>query len=211
MLISPPIPIKLKSDDKQRVRTLEPKLFSPSRPNVSFTDKNGLYNFEEYQVKCAMYGPLSILFVEAVQRAARRVWIIDPYFLDFNSSHLHQYDIEPAEFYETLFESCTCDSRIICSATESSKQQRQRLQSLLQKPASGYTAYSAQLPQIKFFNKRVPDFHDRFAIVDDKLWHFGANVAGTHKDINCFSRGWSARSTGAHDLFEKCWQHAKLG
>lgn len=210
-MITPPIPISLKGDGKLSVKTLEPKLFSASRPNISSTDKHGLYNFDEYQVRCAMYGPLSSLFVEAVQLAARRVWIVDPYFLDFNSNEPHQYESEPAELYESLFESCTCDLRIICSPTVSSKQQSQKLQSLLQKPARGYHAHLTPPPQIKFFNNLVPSFHDRFAIIDDELWHFGANVAGTHKDINCFSRGWSAHSTGAYDLFEKCWQQAKLG
>lgn len=210
-MITPPTRISLEDDDKRSVKTLEPKIFSASRPDVSSNDRHGLFGFEEYQVKCPMFGPLSSLFVEAVQLAVKRVWIIDPYFLDFDIDRSHLYEIEPAELYKLLFETCTCDLRIICSPTISSKQQGQKLKLLLQASTSRHQVHLASLPQIKFINKRVPDFHDRFAIIDDELWHFGANVAGTHKDVNCFSRGWPAFSTGARDLFEECWKSVDEG
>jgi hypothetical protein len=47
--------------------------------------------------------------------------------------------------------------------------------------------------------------HDRFAIVDDELWHFGATVGGAHRSVNAFSRGWSAKETGALQYFFELW------
>lgn len=49
------------------------------------------------------------------------------------------------------------------------------------------------------------EHHDRFAIVDDELWHFGATVGGCHPSINAFSRGWSANETRAEDYFFHLW------
>lgn len=49
------------------------------------------------------------------------------------------------------------------------------------------------------------DLHDRFAIVDDELWHFGATVGGCHRSVNAFSRGWSAAETHAEDYFFHLW------
>jgi hypothetical protein len=51
-----------------------------------------------------------------------------------------------------------------------------------------------------------PHLHDRFAIVDDELWHFGATVGGGHPNLNAASRGWSVASTRALDFFEEVWR-----
>jgi len=47
--------------------------------------------------------------------------------------------------------------------------------------------------------------HDRFAIVDDELWHFGATVGGFHSSVNAASRGWDAEELGAIKFFEMVW------
>ncbi|MDP9607226.1 UNVERIFIED_ORG: hypothetical protein J2W38_007047 [Variovorax paradoxus] len=51
--------------------------------------------------------------------------------------------------------------------------------------------------------------HDRFAIVDDELWHFGATVGGFHASVNAASRGWSAADAGAIEFFDLAWQMCK--
>ena len=54
----------------------------------------------------------------------------------------------------------------------------------------------------------VLNVHDRFAIVDDELWHFGATVGGAHRSVNAFSRGWDASTTRAAEFFDEAWHHA---
>jgi hypothetical protein len=49
------------------------------------------------------------------------------------------------------------------------------------------------------------ELHDRFAIVDIELWHFGATVDNCHPSINAFSRGWSATETHAEAYFFHLW------
>lgn len=51
--------------------------------------------------------------------------------------------------------------------------------------------------------------HDRFAIVDDELWHFGATVGGFHSSVNAATRGWSAADAGAIEFFDLAWQMCK--
>ena len=53
------------------------------------------------------------------------------------------------------------------------------------------------------FYKRL---HDRFAVLDGELWHFGASVGGNHPALNACSRGWSDQEVGFSDLFEKIWE-----
>ena len=47
--------------------------------------------------------------------------------------------------------------------------------------------------------------HDRFAIIDDELWHFGATVGGFHSQVSAATRGWRASDHGAVDFFELAW------
>lgn len=51
--------------------------------------------------------------------------------------------------------------------------------------------------------------HDRFAIVDDELWHFGATVGGFHASVSAATRGWSAADVGAIKFFDLAWQMCK--
>lgn len=47
--------------------------------------------------------------------------------------------------------------------------------------------------------------HDRFAIIDDELWHFGGSVGGFHHTVSAASRGWSALEHGAIEFFKMIW------
>ena len=51
-----------------------------------------------------------------------------------------------------------------------------------------------------------PFLHDRFAIIDGALWHFGATVGGGHSDLTAVSGPWSATATRAVSFFEECWR-----
>jgi hypothetical protein len=50
-----------------------------------------------------------------------------------------------------------------------------------------------------------PYVHDRFAIIDDELWHFGATVGGLHERVNAATRGWVADEHCAAGFFEQAW------
>lgn len=51
-----------------------------------------------------------------------------------------------------------------------------------------------------------PFLHDRFAIIDEARWHFGATVGGGYSGLTAVSGPWSARATRAIDFFEECWR-----
>ena len=61
--------------------------------------------------------------------------------------------------------------------------------------------------EIKFtLQKDFPYVHDRFAIIDDELWHFGATVGGLHHHVNAATRGWDAEVLGAVRFFNEAWK-----
>lgn len=60
--------------------------------------------------------------------------------------------------------------------------------------------------EIRMHLTRECDFiHDRFAIVDDELWHFGGTAGGFHAAVSAASRGWRAADHGAIEFFEEIW------
>ncbi len=50
-----------------------------------------------------------------------------------------------------------------------------------------------------------PYVHDRFAIIDNELWHFGATVGGLHSLVNAATRGWDAEAHDAVRFFNDAW------
>jgi hypothetical protein len=48
-------------------------------------------------------------------------------------------------------------------------------------------------------------FHDRFAVTDGELWHFGGTVGGIQPDLTAVSRGGSAVSQKFINLFNQVW------
>lgn len=54
--------------------------------------------------------------------------------------------------------------------------------------------------------KRFDYIHDRFAIVDDELWHFGGTVGGFNSRFSVASRGWDAEALNATKFFNEVWQ-----
>ena len=53
--------------------------------------------------------------------------------------------------------------------------------------------------------RHYPYPHDRFAIVDGALWHFGSTVGGGHPGLTAATGPWSAGETNAKQFFEECW------
>ena len=51
-----------------------------------------------------------------------------------------------------------------------------------------------------------PFLHDRFAIVDGALWHFGSTVGGGHRGLTAASGPWPAVKSRAIIFFEECWR-----
>ena len=42
--------------------------------------------------------------------------------------------------------------------------------------------------------KRYFEIHDRFALLDEEIWHFGWTVCGVGHTLNAYSRGWNDRN-----------------
>lgn len=147
-------------------------------------------------------------FCKAVAEAQERVWIVDEYLLIPDKGKGSAADrIDKILTWLPLWLAAS-DIRLL------TKQHQEVGESELikfQQRARDISNYGAHCEkecfiQIRMHLTRVCGFiHDRFAIVDDELWHFGGTVGGFHATVSATSRGWRAADHGAIDFFEEIW------
>lgn len=187
------------------------------RGEIIWGDENGgIAHFPQdiasinYRKKVISPRPLDA-FKYVVSKAVERVWIIDAFFLipdhgpDWDSRILSILDWFPLRLEAS-------DIRIL---TKEHQQINDEMLDLFQMKADDINNFQARRPKkcmIQICTRLVQEFdliHDRFAIVDDELWHFGATVGGFHTSINAASRGWNAAEVGAISFFEMVWEKCK--
>lgn len=150
--------------------------------------------------------PLSV-FETAIRQAQDTVLILDDYLLN---PALNDTLEERLNVILKWFEigSSAKDIRLLTSGFD--KAVEQEIQAQFHEHATLLNQVS-QYPeginiQIRFsLQKNFPYVHDRFAILDNELWHFGATVGGLHRDVNAASRGWNATECGAKKFFDMAW------
>lgn len=152
-------------------------------------------------------------FGEAVSQAQDRVWIIDPHFLDPDKdkgNRQNRIDHILCWMPETMPAN---DIRFLTKNhnTSDNKEVNNDLKKQFQEHAKIINAYRLTgavqcVIDVRFTLKQNFDYvHDRFAIIDDELWHFGATVGGFHCQVSAATRGWRASDHGAEEFFELAW------
>jgi hypothetical protein len=183
------------------IRVLEPKIIWPTMVlNENGYVEGDLQWFPEEDSYRQRFDrgigrAMSRAFRDAVRIARHRVWLLDEQLL--------RDDQSTERLCELFHETGASDLRVVTASREGAHDRARRLKDFgqgLRRRTSGTP------PQIKIylnFNKssKAPDVHDRFAVIDDVLWHCGATVAGLHNAINAMSFGWCARQTRAEEFF----------
>lgn len=145
-------------------------------------------------------------FGEAVSLAQDRVWIIDEHFFDPDKgSRQNRVDqimdwmlaatfaADDIKFLTTNHESKEYDNDLV--------KQFQEFEYMISRSLS--TGAKPCNIQVRFHLTRDFNYvHDRFAIIDDELWHFGATVGGFHSQVSAATRGWRASDHGAKEVFK---------
>lgn len=152
-------------------------------------------------------------FKKAVSNALKRVLILDGYFLEPEKGKGNrQSRIDQILMWmpETMQAN---DIRILTNALEPNgnvdigndvKKQFQEHAEVINSyrlPGAGKCTIDMKFTLDQTFDC----VHDRFAIIDDELWHFGATVGGFHSQVNAATRGWRASEHGAKVFFESAW------
>lgn len=148
-------------------------------------------------------------FGKAVANAQERVWIVDEYLLMPDKGKG-----SPADRIDKILTwlpvwLVASDIRLLTKRhQEVSEVDLKKLRQRAQEISNHVVRREKECRiEIKTHLTQKCDFiHDRFAIVDDELWHFGGTAGGFHASVSAASRGWRATDHGAVDFFEEVWR-----
>ncbi|EGM79748.1 hypothetical protein Rhein_0208 [Rheinheimera sp. A13L] len=169
------------------------------------------HHFPEYDAIMARYGVDDVRIVREFEKAistAQRVWIIDKHLFSEdgkNPSHGRRIKKVVNWFLTNHIQTI----RILTGHHDDQAEIEKEFKALEDSVTDGRAKVDDPLKvEISFALKDFDYIHDRFAIIDEELWHFGATVGGFHRDVNAASRGWSADAHKAVQFFDTAWKMA---
>jgi phosphatidylserine/phosphatidylglycerophosphate/cardiolipin synthase-like enzyme len=176
----------------------------PNGDRDRFPDKAAIAarNLSEWPKPLATFG-------EAVSQAQERVWIIDPHFLDPDKGN-RQTRVDQIVDWMLERSFAASDIRFL-TASHHKKEVDDDLAKQFAEYAEMISSNRPRGPrcniEVRFtLRKNFNYVHDRFAIIDDELWHFGATVGGFHSQVSAATRGWRAADHGAVEFFYLAWE-----
>lgn len=185
-----------------------PQLLIPCESNYQGESRN---HFPDYDAIMARRGVDQVRIVEEFKKSistAQKVLIIDKYlFSEDGQNPDHSRRIR--KVVDWFFTNQIQIIRILTGNHDDQAEIEQEFEIL----EEILTAERAKVEnplnvELSFALKDFDYIHDRFAIVDDELWHFGATVGGFHRHVNAASRGWSADTHKAVQFFDTAWKMA---
>ena len=137
------------------------------------------------------------IFADAIINAHNRLLIMDRHFDETGVKSLQ----------DALVRSQASDVRLLTGSVDDLETKRINLEGRIN------LSRNDQRVNVRWYTTlgrdAYPFLHDRFAVVDDALWHFGATVGGGHPNLNAASGPWPAEETRSVDFFEECWKESE--
>ena len=149
--------------------------------------------------KCPSTNRAIVPFLQAIVDARECVWILDGYFGEDECEWLVR-----AMAYSDVPDLCIFSAYHSEMATWASKLRTCRPLNR-GSPRPQLTVEWFGILDTHLFR----DVHDRFAVVDGELWHFGGTVGGVLAAFTAQSRGWSAHDTEATARLQELREHAR--
>ena len=180
-----------------------PRLLWPSimytNAGVSSNDASHFptkHNVYERRRECEKGNAMKLVaFETAVKEAHRRLLVLDPHFDDVGVRVLRNA-LDCSQADEVRF--------LTGQTADDTTPWRQDLEWRINMNRMDHRGVVVQWRKLR--RRSFPFLHDRFAIVDDALWHFGATVGGGHPGVNAASGPWSAADAKAAVFFDECWR-----
>lgn len=192
----------------------EKAIYWPGHPDFSgdetTPDLSAFPTFAAMKARASARPPSPLAaFAKAVRDAQDRVLIMDRFL--FTPEHgSAQVNVDAVIAWFSTGPAVS-DVRLLTSASGEEQTEIARQFSKLAMTINSNQSHRASRIDIRInFNLKglIDEIHDRFAIIDNELWHFGATVGGLHPSLNAASRGWPADKHGAIAFFESAWRAA---
>lgn len=190
-----------------------PRIYWPSVTGFSEDGGDDADRFPSLQATKARYRmrpPESLrVFVETVAAAEDQVLILDDYL--FNPPADQSPQLRYDQILAWLPDHLVANEVRLLTSGVGERADQDDIRRLLVERADRINRLSplrrGQVSiEVRFsLGQTFPYVHDRFAIIDRELWHFGATVGGLHERVNAASRGWDAVIHDAVRFFNEAW------
>ena len=169
---------------------------------------------EIFERKYAMHPAPLTEFGFAVAAALDRVWIIDQYLFIPEGAKGAQTDDRVRNRVEAILDwfPVSIEAIDIRFLTKPHNEVTPEIIGELRLREDRINSYSARRSQkcridVRYhLTTKFDHIHDRFAIIDNELWHFGGTAGGFLASVSASSRGWNASDHGAIAFFEMAWR-----
>lgn len=161
-------------------------------------------------------------FWDTLQSAIKRIFIFDAYFLkpetpsgaDEESLITNRISVIKNKLEEVVFNyPAGLQIKILTNSPYSAdKEKEEEMRASFDGVVKLYQEHRQQgstgveLSVCLNLTKKFNYIHDRFAIIDNELWHFGGTVGGFNSKLSAASRGWDATELNAIEFFNEVWQ-----
>lgn len=186
-----------------------PRIFWPTSKNGKAIDSSNFpalpYVRQKHQA--GINALMSPTFFEATKVAENIIWILDHYILDEDENYERKM-----EYLENILRSSAANEvKFIVPKKDATRRSAETLLKVASNIRQKNDIRTSLNLEVRYYNssKKSPSElmpHDRFAIIDKELWHFGATVAGLHNSLNAVTRGWSAELRMAKQFFDSVWE-----
>lgn len=152
-------------------------------------------------------------FIQSIKDAQDRIWILDAYLFkpegkEINESLINKKINEILAWFDE--ETSASSIRFMTRKTDGLEALKEKCEEHMQLINTSKVGKKGRVSiNLKYLPEAFEIIHDRFAIVDNELWHFGAAVAGLNAGLNASSRGWSAKTSKAIIFFDEIWNQVK--
>ena len=189
----------------ERTLQSEPAALGPPRllwPSIMYTSDASHFPTEGdvhgRRRRCLEGDSLGLVaFAEAIAEAHRRLLVLDPHFDELGMRTLR----------EPLNHSLAVEVRLLTGQSEDDTAPwRQDLERRINMGRMDHRKVPVEWRKLR--RGSFPFLHDRFAVVDEALWHFGATIGGGHPGVNAASGPWSAAEVRAVGFFAECWRNS---
>lgn len=148
-------------------------------------------------------------FVETAQMAQARILVIDDFLFKPQERQSQQDRLD--QILSWLPDGLVANDIRFLTNGPGDQAERNAIQKIFNERVTAINQHAprragAAKIEIRFsLGSKFPYVHDRFAIIDNELWHFGATVGGLHSLVNAATRGWDAEALDAIRFFNDAW------
>lgn len=143
-------------------------------------------------------------FTRTLRNASEKIWIIDTYLHKNFSKNKVLHSILDS----ILINKATIDVRLYLKSKTNEENIKEIVNIYNHTIREDRGNSRATTIALKFYDD-LNYLHDRFAIVDNDLWHFGSDVGASLPSLHATSYGWNAEKLEITDFFEELWQEGR--